>query len=150
MINVMKEKLAKFGVEYASRRLGLSEIEVHFKPQSFFKCDQTNASFLAEGYYIVISSDWLETANELEILKCAFHETRHAYQRACIDFPELIYHDPKVVRVWLREFDDYKRPGHGQYLNQEIEKDAIAFSDKLIEDMINENIKKGEKNAKTI
>ena len=143
----MKLKIARFGVEYASRRLGLSELEVHFKPQSFFGCNQTNATFLSDGYYIVFSSDWLETANELEILKCAFHETRHAYQRACIDYPKLIYHDPKVVEVWLREFDDYKRPGHDHYLKQEIEKDAIAFSDKLINDMINEAKQKGDKNA---
>lgn len=146
----MKEKIARYGVDYASKKLGLSEIEVHFRPQSFFKNKDVNATFLQEGYFIVISSEWLKTANELEILKCTFHETRHAYQRACIDFPEIIYHDPKVVEVWLKEFDDYKRPGHDHYLNQEIEKDAITFSEKLINDMINKAEQKGDKNAKTI
>lgn len=135
----MKEKLARFGVDYASKILGLSEIEVHFKPQTFFKCNQTNASFISDGYYIVISTDWLETANELEILKCSFHETRHGYQRACIDYPEIIYHDPKVVEVWHKEFEDYKRPGHDYYLNQEIEKDAFEFSENLIESIIKRN-----------
>jgi hypothetical protein len=134
----MKEKIARFGVDYASKKLGLSDIEVYFKPQSFFKNNDINATFLHEGYYIVFSSDWIENADELEILKCSFHETRHAYQRACIDFPELIYHDPKIVAIWAKEFDNYKRPEHNDYLNQEIEKDAIAFSNKLINYIINE------------
>ncbi len=134
----MKEKIARFGVDYASKKLGLSDIEVHFKPQSFFKNNDINATFLHEGYYIVFSSDWIENADELEILKCSFHETRHAYQRACIDFPEIIYHDPKVVEIWLKEFDDYKRPGHDHYLNQEIEKDAIEYSRIILNELISQ------------
>lgn len=109
---------------------------MHFKPQSFFRNKDTNATFLQEGYYIVFNSDWICDANELEILKCSFHETRHAYQRACIDFPQFIYDDPKQVERWKTEFENYKQPGHDDYLNQEIEKDAIAFSNKLIKDVI--------------
>jgi len=128
----MKERLARFGVDYASRILGLSEIEVLFKPQSFFKFDQTNAFFIPEGYYIVFNTDWLNIANELEILKCSFHETRHAYQKACIDFPNLIHHNPTIVSIWAKEFDEYIEPRQASYMSQEIEQDAIEFSDLLI------------------
>ena len=134
----MKEKIARFGVDYASKKLGLSEIEVHFRPQSFFKSKDTNATFIQEGYYIVFSSDWIKEANELEILKCSFHETRHAYQRACIDFPKLTYHDSESIKVWAMEFDGYRDPGHDGYLDQEIEKDARGFSDLMIDTFIKE------------
>ncbi len=132
----MKEKVARFGVDYASRKLGLSEIEVAFRPQSFFRNKDINATFLSEGYYIVFSSDWIKDANELEILKCSFHESRHAYQRICIDFPQNINHDPHEVNDWEMEFDEYKYPGSSQYLEQKIEMDAIKFSEKMIDDIL--------------
>lgn len=128
----MNKSITKQAVEYASSILGLSEIEVHFKPQSFFPHKDVNAMFIPNAYYIIFNEDWLKNAKELEVLKCAFHETRHAYQRACIDFPEIMKHDKNEVEVWKREFSVYKNPNFNGYLDQEIEKDAVFFSEKLI------------------
>ena len=128
----MKESIARDGVEYASRVLGLEEIEVHFRPRTFFKGLESGAIFIPNGYYIVFCSEWLEKASDTEIILCSFHETRHAYQRACIDYPDLIYHDPKIVKIWKNEFDNYKHPDHKDYWDQEIEKDAIRFSEDLL------------------
>jgi hypothetical protein len=70
----------------------------------------------------------------LEVLKCAFHETRHAYQKACIDFPELITSDVSkdIIEVWKKEFYDYLDPRFDGYFEQEIEKDAIKFSEIMV------------------
>lgn len=128
----MNKSIAKQAVEYASSILELSDIEVHFKPQDFFPNKDVNAMFIPNGYYIVFNEDWLKNANELEVMKCGFHETRHAYQRACIDFPEIMKHEAIEVEIWKKEFEQYKNPNFNEYLDQEIEKDAINFSVKMI------------------
>lgn len=89
--------------------------------------------FIQQTYTILFNSDWINMTHELEILKCSFHETRHAYQRACIDFPEIMKHDEKEVKIWKKEFEEYKNPDFKGYAEQEIEKDAIDFSQKLID-----------------
>jgi len=86
--------------------------------------------------------NWLKKSHELEVLKCAFHETRHAYQKACIDFPEIIKHDKDEVEVWKKEFEEYKEPSFNEYLDQTIEKDAVWFSERLIDEIVG----KGKRN----
>jgi|SRR5690554_149942 len=132
----MSKQTARYGVEYASTILHISNIAVHFKSQSFFPSKDINAMFIPKGFYIVFSIDWLKTAHKLEVLKCAFHETRHAYQRACIDFPEVMQHDEIEVKVWEKEFESYKNPNIDGYLDQHLEKDAIWFSDYLLKEVI--------------
>lgn len=132
----MNKKAARYGVEYASTILNISNIEVHFKPQSFFPSKDVNAMFIPKGFFIVFNIDWLKMAHELEVLKCAFHETRHAYQKACIDFPEIVKHDEHEVEIWKREFNEYMNPSFDGYLNQFLEKDAIEFSNNLLDQII--------------
>ena len=132
----MNTKTAIYGVKYASAILNISDIEVRFKPQSFFPSKDVNGMFIPEGYFIVFNVDWLKMAHELEVLKCAFPETRHAYQRACIDFPEVMQHDEIEVKIWEKEFEEYKNPNIDGYFDQCLEKDAIWFSDYLIKGVI--------------
>lgn len=139
MILLNKRDIAKLGVQIASKELGISEIEIIFKDSVFFYNPDINAMFIQKTYTILFNSDWIQNAHELEILKCAFHETRHAYQRACIDFPEIIKHDEKEVGVWKKEFEEYKNPNFNGYLDQEIEKDAIQFSKKMIKKLLKED-----------
>ncbi|WP_264230258.1 hypothetical protein [Acholeplasma laidlawii] len=82
----MNKSIAKQAVEYASSIMGLSDIKVHFKYQSFFPNKDVNSMFIPNGYYIVFSEYWLKNAKELEVMKCGFHETRHACQRTCNRF----------------------------------------------------------------
>lgn len=51
------------------------------------------AIFIPDTYTIVFNTDWLDSMHDQEILRCAFHETRHAYQRACLEFPKLMVVD---------------------------------------------------------
>lgn len=41
-------------------------------------------------------------------------------------------HDEKEVQIWKKEFEDYRNPNFKGYLEQEIEKDAIEFSQHII------------------
>ena len=129
-----KKDIARLGIEIASRELGLSEIELVFKDKAFFSNPDINGLFIQLTYTIVMNQDWLEKAKEIEILICVFHEMRHAYQKACIEYPHLMKIDvPKyIVDKWKSEFDQYKNPSNTGYLEQEIEKDAIKFSKYLI------------------
>ncbi|MFA7422700.1 MAG: hypothetical protein WCZ00_03075 [Acholeplasmataceae bacterium] len=140
----MNTKTARYGVEYASIILNISNIEVYFKQQSFFPNKNVNVMFIPDGYFIVFSMDWLKSAHELEVLKCAFHETRHAYQKACIDFPEIMEHDEIEVGIWKKEFEEYKNPNFDGYMNQHLEEDAINFS-RALPDLIVVTTKEGGK-----
>lgn len=126
------------GVEIASKELGISGIDIKFRNKSFFPNPFVNAMFLYKSYTIVFNIDWLEQANEFEILKCAFHEVRHAYQRMCIDFPEYIQTNVgyNILEIWRQEFKDYQNPNSESYLKQEIEKDAIEFSESFLKEII--------------
>ncbi|MDP2425534.1 MAG: hypothetical protein Q8M70_04170 [bacterium] len=134
----MNRKLAKFGVSYASMKLGISGIEVHYESESFFLSNDISAVFLKEGYSIVFNQDWLDAANEIEVLICSFHETRHAYQWACIDLPKVYSSDPGIVSVWKKEFGEYRPPGNIEYITQSIESDACKYSDFLLKQFIHE------------
>jgi hypothetical protein len=64
--------------------------------------------FIQKSYTILFNDDWIRKAHELEILKCAFHETRHSYQKACIDFPEIMKHDKEKYRFGKKNLKSTK------------------------------------------
>ena len=82
-----KKRLATKMVEYFSRNLGLDALEVVFVEAMHFKNKHISATFNPDIYRISFNKDWLEDAPAIEIIKVAAHETRHAYQKACVDFP---------------------------------------------------------------
>lgn len=133
-----KQKAIK-SVELASRILGLSEVLVKFKPESAFLNSEINAIFDDKYYIIYFNETWLNKASANEIMVTALHETRHAYQKANIDFPEFFVgrESKKTIRQWKRCFDIYQMPSKNnendaKYLNQEIEKDAIAYAKQVL------------------
>lgn len=137
VILLNKRDIAILGVQIASDVLGISDIEITFKDSAFFYNSGINAMFIQSTYTIIFNIEWIEQAHELEILKCAFHETRHAYQKACVDFPDVVKHDDeKVVAKWKEEFKSYNNPNSNVYLEQEVEKDAVIFSKNLIEEIV--------------
>lgn len=133
----MKKNLALTAVKYASKILGLSEIEVIFREESFFENFEINAIFNDKYYVIIFNEDWVNQATKSEIILTAFHETRHAYQKANIEFPEYFIgkESKDTINKWQKDFENYKRPKRKvnslndlKYLNQEIEIDAIRFA----------------------
>ena len=132
-----KIDLARFSVLYAANFLGIEGINVSFKPSSFFE-DDSSAVFFSDDYHIVFSEPWVNQAHFVDILYCGFHETRHAYQRACIDFQYLINYEKKELNLWINNFKDYSKPGMEKYNDQPIEKDADEFSIYLLKRLLNQ------------
>jgi hypothetical protein len=134
---MIKQQIAIKMVQYASDILGLSEIEVHFKPKSFFHYDEVSAIFNEKLYYIIFNEDWMALALPEEIVLTAFHETRHAYQKANIDFPQFFVgkETEETINQWKKDFENYNKPHEhnlSDYASQSIEKDATDFAWKVI------------------
>jgi len=102
----------------------------------FLKGKTITSMYLPDYNLILFNQDWLSVAKFEEVILTAFHETRHAYQKAQIDgIPNLKQsEEPETIAKWKHEFEEYYRPSEdyqddSEYLEQEIEKDAISFSE---------------------
>lgn len=134
-----KHQIAIKMVEYASKILGLSDIEVHFKPKNFFHYEEVSAIFHDKLYYIIFNEDWLRDALPEEIVVTALHETRHAYQKANIDFPQFFIgkESEQTISQLKKDFENYNKPYEhnlNEYVSQSIEKDATEFAWKIIKE----------------
>ena len=107
-----KKQLAIKIIEYASALLGLSGLEVVFKTEDAFPNKSVNALFLQDYYGIVFNETWIVSASLEEVVITALHETRHAYQKANIDFPFLFIdcETRDTIEQWKKDFEDYKVP----------------------------------------
>ena len=144
--SVDKKVIAEFGVLVAKKILKLFEIDILllFEDLSLFKNKETTATFLRESYIIVFNNEWLESSSDVEIIACAFHEVRHAYQQAQIDFREQleIQETKEIIKIWENEIKNYKQSTGKydrdlDYLSQELEIDATAFEQFLIKELFN-------------
>lgn len=142
--NIDKRFIAEFGVLVAKKILKLYgfDIMLIFEDSSLFKNKETTATFLRETYIIVFNNEWLESSSDIEIIACAFHEVRHAYQQAQIDFrKQLEIQEPEeVIKIWKNEIKNYKQStgkydNDSDYLSQELEIDATAFEQFLIKEL---------------
>lgn len=136
-----KQELAIIMVEYASRILRMSDIKVFFEPKTKFVYEDCSAAFDDKCYYITFNLDWMAAASEEQIILTAFHETRHAYQKANIDFPEYFAgkESSETIEKWRAEIESYKNPiGYSmeEYNQQSIEQDAIDFSWKVFNELM--------------
>ncbi len=126
--------------------LELSEIEVNLKPKEYFSGD-TNAIFHPETYSICLNEDWILKSEISEIYGVVFHEYRHAYQRAQIEYGEyFIQKEPKAIKeIWSKEFSEYTKPQHNievdrTYAFRNVEIDAIAFSNLMLKQLFEANL----------
>lgn len=99
--------------------------------------------FLPDIYVIVFNNEWLRNAKMEEVIICSIHETRHGYQKACIDYNDIAeQEDPFLVSMWEKDFKNYVKPSsftNESYIMQEIEIDAIAFSHYAMNKVFNIN-----------
>jgi hypothetical protein len=133
--NDVFETEAKYAVSIASKLLGIRKVDVDFVDSEFLKGKTITSMYLPDHDLILFNQDWLSKAKLEEVIMTAFHETRHAYQKSQIDaIPNLKQNESlETIAKWKREFDQYYRPTDEYqddpgYLEQVIEKDAIAFS----------------------
>ena len=136
--------LAQMGVDLASRILELDEIKLLFLDDSHFSNKDVNAMFIKHQYYIVLRQSWIDSAPQTEVLSSVFHEARHAYQNAQIEFPEFFSYNEPIQRIkqWNNEFSNYTRTSEGEefyknsdYCFQDIEIDAVAFEQLLLNEL---------------
>ncbi len=83
---------------------------------------------------IEINSNYLENPECDGLLKTILHESRHAFQRKCIQCPESVTVKNNVIDVWKDNFQNYISPCYDfeAYENQEIEKDANYYADSVM------------------
>jgi hypothetical protein len=145
IINTRKdvfETEANYAVAIASKQLGIVTVDVGFVDSEFLKGKTITSMYLPDHNLILFNQDWLSVAKLEEVILTAFHETRHAYQKAQIDgVPNLIQEEnlDKIAK-WEREFEKYYRQSDEyqddpRYLEQVIEKDAIAFAHRHMKKM---------------
>jgi hypothetical protein len=132
------------GTKLAAQILGIETPDVQF----FYNKDLTskgiNSIFLKDEYIIAFNEEWIEQANPMEIQITCFHESRHAFQWKVItgvyNGAEVV--DPPTIQKWKDEMSNYNSPTkkdipEEEYLNQEIEIDAIAFAHKMMLEYFN-------------
>lgn len=134
-----KKEIALIATEYSKKILSIKELSVEFISKERLPNHNINAVFIDKAFVIYFNQDWLENATLLEITVTAFHESRHAYQRAVVDLCIDNEHE-EIVSQWRKEFEAYNMPNEcdneendAYYLQQSIEIEAIAYSNYLIE-----------------
>lgn len=135
----MFETEARYAVSIASKILGIRKVDVDFVDREFLNGKTITSMYLPDHDLILFNQDWLSVAKLEEVILTAFHETRHAYQMAQIQgIPNMHKGEsPETIAKWKLEFEKYFWPSDeyqndSRYLGQEIEKDAIAFSQSLL------------------
>ena len=83
--NTVFEIEANYAVAIASKLLGIEIVDVEFVDGEFLKGTTISSMFLPDPNLILFNQDWLAIAKFEEVILTAFHEARHAYQKAQID-----------------------------------------------------------------
>jgi len=135
----MFESEAKYAVAIAAILLIIEKPDVDFVDSEFFCGSTITSMYVPDHNLILFNQDWLAVSKVEEVILTAFHETRHAYQKAQIDGLSSLKNNENLETVakWKREFGQYFRPSDQfqddpRYLGQDIEKDAIEFSMQLL------------------
>lgn len=139
MTDSIHYKVARYGVAFASKELGVFPVEVNFVSSDLLGQTTITAMFIPKNNIILFNSDWLDDAKPEEILLTAFHEARHAYQLNQIEAMKVENNkEPSdLIRRWKSEFSFYhrsldSRTDDPRYLGQEIEIDAREFAQELL------------------
>lgn len=117
-------------IKYSSKLLGLDDL-IEYAIVDGTGHEKTRAVCDRENYRIYFNQQWLDNANELEILECVLHECRHLYQQACMDYSHIFNREKtETVERWKYEFDNPINPiiDEKGYLNQTSEIDARLFA----------------------
>ncbi len=111
---------------------------VHFTSDDADKRN-INSIFFPENYSVAFNKKWLTDASPENILISSFHECRHAFQWSVVSnkYKGNRQVSKSIVKQWKADFDNYVQTTGNiandmDYLKQEIEKDAIAFSNELL------------------
>lgn len=149
--NVTKKEAVIFAMAVSNKLLGLSGVEYEFKPASFFPTPDTAATSNFQIYTFFINKDWHKKEPPMEVMFTIFHEMRHMYQAVQIKFrnkKDCLLHKEDKSRVdkWKQEVQNYVKPSMAgeendqAYYSQDIEVDAVAFTELLARVLFKSNI----------
>ncbi len=137
----MNEQIAIYGIKFACKKLNILEPVIEFY-ENFESHQHITSMYLPESNTIIFNRKWVDEAEISEVLLVSFHESRHAYQKRQIDLLNsgMNYDEVKKnICIWDTEFKCYSQPKSDgidiEYLNQEIEKDAVDFSNRLLNEI---------------
>lgn len=130
------------GVEIASSILNVPMPEVYFISKEELPNGEITGIFINKDYQVVFNEDWVINSTEIEVLITCFHETRHAYQSYSIQHN--INESQELLEKWDYEKNNYISPSglndesaDYEYLSQDIEVDAIAWTHYQIKELLN-------------
>src|SRR5690554_6151416 len=103
-----KMESALIDIQVATKILNIPLSEVFFASSSNFPNPEISSIYRHKNNEIIFNEDWVNRSNELEIMITALHETRHAYQKFCIDTRSR--EDIKTIEAWEKEFNQYNQP----------------------------------------
>lgn len=137
-------EVAEAGVLLSSRLLDIKGLNIDFIEHKVFPNNDICAMFLKEKFLIIFNKEWIRKSSHLDIMLASFHEVRHAYQylqiikKSSTKYKE----DETLIKRWRDEFISYNQPKSNndlQYLQSDIEIDAIAFAALLTKKIFNIN-----------
>jgi len=137
-----KEKYIESGILIAANELDIEPVDYAIDYRGVLKDNDISGLYDPVKNLIILNSDWLNEANNNEILLVVFHEMRHVYQKIQIDLLRKgseIKVDKQKVKAWESEFSFYtilNKSNIKLYTDQLIEKDAIDFSKSLLNKVI--------------
>jgi len=98
------------------------------------------AMYVPEIHTILLNESWVSAASPAEVLLSLFHEFRHAYQAEAVGGRAKLDEgvDLATLKIWQHEIahpvqPDPKKPDDPRYLNQTVEKDAVAFAKRSLD-----------------
>jgi hypothetical protein len=98
------------------------------------------AMYLPDLHAILMNETWVASAKPAEVLLTLFHEFRHAYQSEAVQGNAKLDEgiDLATLNLWKAEIahpiqPDARRGDDPAYLNQLIEKDAVAYAKRALE-----------------
>ena len=128
-------EVAMSGVTLAARILNIKTPDVRFFNDLELNKKGINAVFLKEKIIIAFNEVWISSANILEIQTTCFHETRHVFQYLIVSgkYKGKENIEQATINTWKKDMENYEKPSgvlenDEDYLKQDIEIDAIAFT----------------------
>lgn len=137
--------LPYYGVQIAAKLLEIPAPQITYISQSQLPNPTITAMYLQKTKEIIFNEDWVLQANWLEVIATSFHECRHAYQHYCVATSSR--EDKDVRDKWASELSSYFQPNADKpqeldidYLQQDIEIDAIAYTYQQIKTLFNHSM----------
>lgn len=115
--------------EKVKELMGL-ETTLNFSPMPPYKFGGYNPV----SNVIELNASFLEEKDCKQLLNTILHESRHAFQKKCINNPESTTIKNNIIEVWKDNFKNYISPEFDfeAYVNQEVEKDANYYADTVM------------------